>query len=458
MAIDTETLSRAQFAITIAFHILFPAFSIGLASFLAVFEGAWLKTKNPLYLVICKFWTKIFALTFGMGVVSGIVMEFQLGTNWSGYSHAVGAVLGPLFTYEVMTAFFIEAGFLGVMILGWDRVGSKLHFTATVLVVIGVTLSAFWINSANSWMQTPAGAHLDSGLFIVDSWLDVILNPSAFVRFSHMLIAAYVCTAFAIASVCAHYLINKIHVNFAKCCFNFSLLALIILMPLQIYLGDESGIIVHEHQPIKTAAIEGVWKTEKGAPLLLFAWPDQANQKNLFTLSIPKLASLINTHELDGELTGLSTVALADQPNVPLVFWAFRVMVGLGLLMLLTAIVYVALRWRGIAHNQSWYLFWVRAMAPAGFIAMIAGWVTAEAGRQPWVVYNALRTIDAASNVPLHNVVASFVLILLVYGILFGIFYFKYFFFTLNKGPADLTSISPPFVYMDVSNPKQEKQ
>lgn len=447
----TLLLSRIQFGTTIAFHILFPAFSIGLITFIAIMEGIWLSTKNPLYLSISKFWTKIFALTFGMGVVSGIVMEFQLGTNWSGYTNAVGPVLGPLFTYEVLTAFFIEAGFLGIMIFGWDRVSHFLHYLSTLLVVIGVTLSAFWINSANSWMQTPSGAHLVEGKFVVDSWMSVIFNPSVLLRFSHMMLAAYLSTAFVIAAISAHYLIKSLYNQFAKKCFSFALVAITILIPMQIYLGDRSGLLILEHQPIKTAAIEANWESQRGAPLLLFAIPNQKEEKNSFEIGIPKLGSFINTHDWNGELPGLKSVSSENRPNVFLVFWSFRVMVFLGFAMLFVGIIHLLLRVRSKLYNTVWFLRLCRLSAPIGFIALITGWITTEVGRQPWVVHGLIRTADAVSPIPLRNVIISLILILIVYGIIFGIFYFMYLFKTIRKGPVidELEFEDHPFGYLE---------
>jgi cytochrome d ubiquinol oxidase subunit I len=443
-----ELLSRIQFAFTISFHILFPAFSIGLATFLAIMEGLWLKTKNPIYYQICRYWIKIFALTFGMGVVSGIVMEFQLGTNWAGFTRAVGPVLGGLFTYEVLTAFFIEAGFLGVMIFGWSKVGPKLHYLATLLVWFGVTLSAFWILAANSWMQTPAGAILENGRFVVQSWWHVIINHSIIVRYSHMMLAAYLCTAFVISSVSAYYLLKGRHVEFAKKCFSFSLLVIVITIPLQIWVGDEAGIKDHEYQPIKTAAIEANWKTQNGAPLLLFAIPDQAEQKNLFEIGIPHLASVINTHQWNGRLQGLDTVSKADQPFVPIVFYSFRIMVAAGLLMLLIGIIGLYLRYKKKLYTSNCFLRTNLYLAPLGFIAMITGWFTAETGRQPWVVHGLLRTADAVSKVHTRDVIISFVLLFIVYGIIFGVFYFRYLLQVIKAGPAEIDQHRMPFSYM----------
>lgn len=443
-----EMLSRIQFAFTISFHILFPAFSIGLATFLAIMEGAWLKTKKPVYYQICRYWIKVFALTFGMGVVSGIVMEFQLGTNWSGFTNAVGPVLGSLFTYEVLTAFFIEAGFLGVMIFGWNKVGPKLHYFSTLLVCFGVTLSAFWILSANSWMQTPAGAIYTHNHFVVHSWYNVIFNPSVVPRFIHMLLAAYLCTAFVIAGISAYYLAHKRHLRFAKKCFSFATLAIIVLIPIQIYFGDEAGLIDHKYQPIKTAAMEANWKTQKGAPLVLFAYPDQKQQKNLYSIEIPHLASVINTHQWNGTLQGLDTVSKADQPFVPIVFFSFRIMVGLGFLMLFVGLYALYLRFRKRLYDKQWFLKTMTWLSPVGFVALITGWFTAETGRQPWVVYGLLRTGDAVSPIHMRDVIVSFILLFVVYGIIFGVFYFRYLFRVIKKGPAEIEKERMPFSYM----------
>ncbi len=452
MHLSAELLARIQFAFTISFHILFPSFSIGLATFLAIMEGVWLKTKNPLYLSICKFWMKIFALTFGMGVVSGIVMEFQLGTNWSGFTQVVGPVLGSLFTYEVLTAFFIEAGFLGVMIFGWNKVGPKLHYCATLLVFFGVTLSAFWILSANSWMQTPSGAILKDGHFVVTSWWQVIFNPSVITRYIHMLLAAYITTILVIMAVSAFYLLKKQHILFAQKCLAFGSSVLIVLIIAQIMVGDDAGIIDHEYQPIKTAAMEGNWETQKGAPLILFAYPDDSESKNLWVVSIPHLASVINTHQWNGVLQGLDSVPKSDRPFVPIVFYSFRVMVGLGFLILALAIWALFLRLRKRLYDTPWFLKTCVAVGPAGFIALIAGWFTAETGRQPWVVYNVLRTSDAVSDVLMKNVLISLVLIIVVYGIIFGFFYFRYFGKIIHHGPENLEDMKMPFAYLHMED------
>ena len=353
-----ELLSRIQFGFSIGFHILFPTLNLGLAIFLVIMEGRWLKTKEPIYLEICKFWTKIFALTFGMGVVSGIVLAYQIGTNFGPFITQFGNVLGALFAYETLTAFFLEAGFLGVMLFGWQRVPKSLHFTATLLVTIGTTISAFWIMSANSWMQTPSGYQLIDGKYVVDSWSAVVFNPSFIPRFAHMLLASYVSTCFVVMAVASYYFVKKKNSLLAKKCLSFALWAALLVIPLQIFMGDMVGVNVYKYQPLKTAAMEGVWETQKGAPLLLFAWPSQEKQKNEYTVSIPKLASLINTHQLDGEMLGLKSFAPAEQPRVIPVFFSFRIMVGIGLLMLLTAVVGLFLRFRGHLYTSKWFHRW----------------------------------------------------------------------------------------------------
>jgi len=446
--LTTLLLSRIQFALTISMHILFPAFSIGLATFLAIMEGMWLLTKKSVYLSICKFWIKVFALTFGMGVVSGIVMEFQLGTNWSLMTKEIGDVLGALFTYEVLTAFFIEAGFLGVMIFGWNRVGPKLHYFSTLLVTLGVSLSAFWILSANSWMQTPTGVSFNHGHFLVQNWMQVIFNPSVFPRFIHMLLAAYISTLFAIAGISAFYLLHQRHHDMARICLSFAMWALIILVPLQIFIGDTVGLIIHQFQPLKTAAMEAVWHTQAGAPLVLVAWPDMAQENNLYALTIPHLASVLNTHQWNGVLTGLATVSPKDQPYVPFVFFSFRLMVGLGVLMLLLVFLGLILRIRKRLYDTRWFLRLCQYFAPAGFFALWAGWITAETGRQPWVVYNYLRTSDAVSPISVTHVMISFVLIIIVYGLIFGVFYFRYLGKILKHGPDDTSAQAMPFSYL----------
>lgn len=430
-------LSRIQFGFSIGFHIIFPTLNLGLAVFLVLMEAMWLKSRKGVYLEICKLFTKIFALTFGMGVVSGIVLAYQIGTNFGPFISRFGNVLGALFAYETMTAFFLEAGFLGVMLFGWKRVPPKLHFIATLLVTIGTTISAFWILSANSWMQTPSGYQLIDGKYVVDSWWAVVLNPSFIPRFIHMLISSYITTSFVIMGVASYYLLRGQFIPLAKKCLSFGLWAALILVPFQIFMGDVVGIKVHEYQPLKTAAIEGLWHTQKGAPLLLFAWPSQSLQKNEAEIAIPKLASLINTHNLNGELQGLTSVAPNEQPRVAPVFFSFRIMVGIGLLMLFTALCGVFLRVRGDLYKTAWFHRWCLLIVPFGFVASIAGWLTAELGRQPWVVYNLMKTHDAVSNIGVEEVIISLTLLVLAYGVVFG-FYLYYLLKLIKQGPQPL--------------------
>ncbi len=450
-------LSRIQFGITIGFHILYPTLNIGLAVFISVMEGLWLKTRNPVYLNICKFWIKIFALTFGMGVVSGIVMAYELGTNFGNLIMAAGSVLGPLFGYEVLSAFFLEAGFLGIMLFGWNRVGPKLHYAATLLVTIGTLISAFWIMSANSWMQTPAGYSLINNKFKVLSWWDVIFNPSFLHRFTHMVMASLVTSSFVVAGISAWYLLKERHLNLAKPCFSFVLMAVVFLTPLQILIGDMVGLIVHEHQPLKTAAMEGNWDTQPGAPLILFAVPDVKQEKNLYTLAIPKGASLINTHSLNGVLQGLKSVPPADRPVVLPVFYGFRVMVGIGLLLFAIALWGLYLRLRHRLYDSKAFLRTCILVSPFGFFATICGWITAESGRQPWAIYNLMRTTDAASNVPAGQVATSLTLLSIIY-LFILVFYLYYLFKIIRKGPKDLDEAPTTAAYLVSPMTKPDKR
>jgi cytochrome bd ubiquinol oxidase subunit I len=428
-------LSRIQFGVSIGFHIIFPTLNLGLAVFLVLMELSWLRTKNPVYLSICKFWTKIFALTFGMGVVSGIVLAYQIGTNFGPFIAKFGNVLGALFAYETLTAFFLEAGFLGVMLFGWKKFPPLIHFMATLLVTIGTTVSAFWILSANSWMQTPSGYELLNGEFVVQSWFDVVFNPSFIPRYLHMLLASYITCCFVVAAVSSYYLIKKQHLEFAKICLSSVMWASLVLVPAQILVGDIVGLIVHEHQPIKTAAIEGNWQTQRGAPLVLFAWPNAVQEKNDFVISIPKVASFINTHDWNGELTGLTSVPPEDRPNVASVFFTFRIMVGIAFLLLATAILALVLRFTNKLYTLKAFHYWCYGLGITGFIASIAGWLTAESGRQPWVVYNLMRTHDAVSALGMEEVIISMTLLLITYVIIFG-FYLNFIFKTISKGPS----------------------
>ena len=450
--LTTLFLSRLQFAFTMSMHIIFPAFSIGLISFLVFMEGAWLKTKNPVYYQIIRFWTKIFALTFGMGVVSGIVMEFQLGTNWAEFSKQIGSVLGPLFIYEVMSAFFVEAGFIGILIFGWNKVHPKVHYTATIMVALGTLVSAYWILSANSWMQNPIAYTLVNGKYAATDWFAIIFNPYNFPRYLHMVLAAWLSTAFVIISISSYYLFRDQHIDLAKKCLRFAVIAAVILAPAQIFLGDIVGVNVYKKQPIKTAAIEGLWNTEKGAPTLVFAIPSNDQQKNLWEFGrIPHGSAILNTHTYNGKLIGLNTVSPEEQPEVWMVFFSFRIMVGMGFLMLGYSVLSTWMLWKKKLFDCKPLLYLSQFLAPVGFIALFTGWITAEIGRQPWAIYGLIRTADAVSKVSMHDVMVGFALIIVVYFIIFGVFYFYFLDKTIKKGPADLASVQP-FSFLGASS------
>lgn len=427
-------LSRIQFGFVISFHIIFPAFTIGLASWLAFLAGMYLKTRRTLWRELYLFWLKIFAVSFALGVVSGIVMSFQFGTNWAELSTRAGNVIGPLLAYEVLTAFFLEATFLGVMLFGWRRISPRMHFFATCMVALGTLVSTFWIISANSWMQTPAGHEIIDGVYHVRSWWEVIFNPSFPVRLVHMVLAAYITTCFVIGGVSAAYLLRKQHREGALAMLKLSIAFAAITVPLQIFVGDLHGLLVHKHQPVKLAAIEAIWETERGAPLLLFAWPDEENERNRFELGVPKLGSLIITHDANGEIAGLKEVPHAERPPVKPVFFAFRVMVGVGVLMLLLVVASV-IQWRrgALADSPRLWRAW-RAMTLAGFIAVLAGWYTTEIGRQPYVIHGLMRTEEALSAIDAGSVAASLIVFVIVYLFVFiaGTYYLLR---LLRKGP-----------------------
>ncbi|WP_338112734.1 cytochrome ubiquinol oxidase subunit I [Zooshikella ganghwensis] len=423
MEMDGALLSRIQFAWTVSFHILFPTITIGLASYLAIMEGLWLKTRNPVYRAQLLFWIKPFAVTFGMGVVSGIVLSYEFGTNFSEFSQATSTVLGPLLTYEVLTAFFLEAGFLGIMLFGWNRVSERMHFVATVIVAIGTIISAFWILAANSWMQTPAGAVLDKqGVFQVVSWMEVIFNPSFPYRLVHMLLASFLTVSFLIAGVSAWHIRKDRQNPVAQKGLSVALWAALVLAPLQAWVGDLHGLNVLEHQPIKVAAMEGIWETEQGAGLRLFAVPDQEQETNHFEVKIPYLASLILTHDAQGTLQGLKSVPADERPPVAVVFYSFRIMVGIGMLMLLAAVVGAWLRWRGNLYSANWFHKGLQWMIPAGLVATLAGWYVVEVGRQPWLVHGFLRTNDMVSAHPEQRVLFTLILFVIVYSLLFAVY------------------------------------
>jgi len=413
-------LARIQFAFTISFHIIFPSFTIGLASYLVVLEALWLQRKEAVYLELYKYWSKIFALTFGMGVVSGIVMSYQFGTNWGPFADKTGPVLGPLLGYEVLSAFFLEAGFLGIMLFGMNRVGPALHFIATLMVGFGTLFSAFWILSANSWMQTPAGYAVENGQFVPASWLDIIFNPSFPYRFVHMVLAAYLTTAFVVGGVAAFHLLKDKANAGARIMLSMSMWMAALVAPLQLLAGDQHGLNTLEHQPAKIAAMEGHWETRTRAPLILFGWPDMQAEETRYQIAIPELGSLILTHDIDGEVKGLKEWPAEDRPNATIVFWTFRIMVGIGVLMILIGMVSLVLRWRGTLYDHAWFHRAVVFMGPMGFVAVLAGWVTTEVGRQPYVVYGLMRLHEAVSPVDAPAVAWSLAAFAVVYSFVFG--------------------------------------
>ncbi|MEL7690882.1 cytochrome ubiquinol oxidase subunit I [Citromicrobium bathyomarinum] len=420
---DAILLARIQFAFTVSFHFIFPAFSIGLASYLAVLEGLWLKTGKPVYMDLFKYWLKIFAIAFAMGVVSGIVMSYQFGTNWAVFSDVAGPVIGPLMAYEVLTAFFLEAGFLGVMLFGMNRVGRKLHFAATLMVAVGTFISAFWILSVNSWMQTPVGYEIGAnGQYLPgDSWVTIIFNPSFPYRLVHTVLAAYLTTAFVVGGVGAWHLLKDRTNQHARKMFSMAMWMAALVVPVQIFAGDAHGLNTLEHQPQKVMAMEGHYQSHPdGAPLILFGIPDSKEREVKYAVEIPKASSLILKHDLNAPLDGLDTIPLDEQPPVGIVFWSFRIMVGLGFAMLGVGLWSLIARWRGKLYDWQWLHRAALVMGPAGFVAVIAGWITTEVGRQPYVIYNLLRTADAASPLDAPAVGASLIAFVLVYFAVFG--------------------------------------
>lgn len=423
---DGETallLARAQFAFTISFHFIFPAFTIGLASYLAVLEGLWLATGKARYLTLFRYWLRIFAIVFAMGVVSGIVMSYQFGTNWSVFSDRAGPIVGPLMAYEVLTAFFLEAGFLGVMLFGLERVGKTLHFAATCLVALGTALSAFWILSANSWMQTPRGwTTNEAGQFVpAGSWLDIIFNPSFPYRLVHTVLAAYLTTALVVGAVGAWHLLNGRDNKAVRTSFSMAMWMAALVAPIQIVAGDLHGLNTLEHQPAKVLAMEGDYEpSPSGAPLILLGIPDDEGERVRGAIEVPGLGSLILKHDMRAPLPGLKDFPKADRPPAEIVFWSFRVMVGLGFLMFALGLWSLLARVRKRLYDWPWLHRLAVAMGPAGFVAVIAGWVTTEVGRQPWVIYGLLRTKDAVSPVAAPAVTGSLIAFVLVYFAVFG--------------------------------------
>jgi cytochrome bd ubiquinol oxidase subunit I len=440
---DPVLLSRIQFAFAISFHILFPSFTIGLAAYIAVLETLWWRTNREIYMRLSQFWIKIFAVSFGMGVVSGIVMSFQFGTNWSRFSDVTGNILGPLLSYEVVTAFFLEATFLGILLFGRSRVPRPLHVASAYMVSLGTLISTFWILSANSWMHTPTGFELQDGRFFVLDWWEVVFNPSFPYRLTHMVTATFLTTAFVVCAVSAWYLLKDRFHEHARLGLTMGMGLIALLAPLQILLGDLHGLNTLEHQPVKVAAMEGHWETARGQPAILFAIPDEANERNRLEIGIPKLASLILTHEWEGELRGLREWAPEDRPPVAPVFYAFRIMVLIGFLMFAVGMISLYLRYRGRLYDTRWFLKLCVGCLPIGFIAILAGWFTTEIGRQPWLVYEIMRTVDGVSpTVTGGEVFTSLMVFIVAYSIVFGAGTY-YLVRLVQKGPEHPTTGHP---------------
>ncbi len=416
-------LARFQFAFTISAHIIFPAFSIGLASFLAVLNGLWLWHRDEVYLRLFDYWKTIFAVVFGMGVVSGIVMSYQFGTNWSVFSDKTGPVLGPLMGYEVLSAFFLEAGFLGIMLFGRERVGDRLHMAATTIVAIGTLMSAFWILSVNSWMHTPQGYSINEvGQFVPEDWWAIIFNPSFPYRLVHMVLAAYLTTAFVVGAVGAWHLLRSRNSRAAAVMFSMAMWMAFVVTPIQIVAGDMHGVNTLEHQPAKIAAMEGHFESypQGRAPLILFGLPDDEAGKTRYKVEIPLLGSLILTHSLDTPIKGLDAFPVDERPKSALIFWTFRIMVAIGFAMLAIGFWSAWARWKGRLYDALWLHRAVVAMGPSGFLAVLCGWITTEVGRQPYTVYGLLRTGESASPLQADAVSASLMAFIVVYFLVFG--------------------------------------
>ncbi|MFC7367954.1 cytochrome ubiquinol oxidase subunit I [Vreelandella zhaodongensis] len=451
MELDPLLLSRLQFAFVVSFHAIFPVFTIGLASYIALLHGLFYKTENPAWDRLALFWTKVFAVVFGMGVVSGIVMSFQFGTNWSNFAYATSNFLGPVLSYEVVTAFFLEAAFLGVLLFGRNKVPEGVHLFAAIMVAVGTFISSFWILSANSWMQTPAGFEVIDGRFHITSWMAALFNPSFWYRFVHMGMASFLTGGFVVAGVSAWFLLRNRDVEANKKALSMCLWLLLVLAPAQAVVGDFHGLNTLEHQPTKVAAMEGNWETQSSVPLLLFALPDQEAQTNRFEIGIPHLASLILTHSLDGEVPGLNAVPAEEQPPVIVVFWAFRVMVGIGLLMIAVSLVGLLLRRHERIYHNTLFLKTLTIMIGAPFLAVLAGWIVTESGRAPWLVYGVMTHAEGLTP-SLTGGMALFTLIgyIAVYSVVFltGIYY-------LSRVVRNGMKESPAEVEGEVGRPKR---
>jgi len=434
MDLDPVLLARLQFAFTITFHIIFPSFTIGLSAYIATVGVLWLRTGEERYERLMRFWTKIFAVSFAMGVVSGLVLSYQFGTNWSRFSVVTGNVIGPAIGYEVLTAFFLEATFLGVLLFGFGRVPPWLSVLAAAVIAAGTAMSAFWIISANSWMHTPTGHEVRDGIAYPVDWLAIIFNPSFPYRLAHMVTAAYLTTAFVVLAVGARYLLAGKHEEHGRTMVLMAVGMIAVLAPLQLFFGDQHGLNTLQHQPIKVAAMEAHWDGSKPGDFHIFAWPDEKNEVNRFEISIPRGASLILTHDPNGLFPGLKSVPASERPPVKPVFFAFRIMLAIGFTMIGVGIVGLFLWWRGTLFTARWFLWPASQAWWIGFVAVICGWIVTETGRQPWIAYGILRTADAISPISASSVAVTLALFVLVYGIVFamGIYYINR---LIAKGP-----------------------
>ncbi|HZK80423.1 MAG TPA: cytochrome ubiquinol oxidase subunit I [Humisphaera sp.] len=444
MDLDPVLLSRLQFVWVVAWHILMPAFTVGLASYIALLEGLHFATGREIYFRISTFWIKIFSVAFGVGVVSGVIMPFQFGTNWSRYADDTANVIAPLFAYEGITAFFLESAFLGVLLFGRKLVPRWAHFVAALMVALGTLFSTFWILAANSWMQTPAGYEIIDGRFFPTDWLAIIFSPSFPYRLAHTVVGFYATTGFVVLGVAAYLIRRRDFIAEGRVMLSMTLWLVSVLVPLQIFLGDQHGLNTLEYQPAKLAAIEAHWDTARRIPLILFAIPDQKNATNHFVIEVPLLGSLILAHSLDGEIKGLKDFPAQDRAPVIVPFFAFRIMVGIGLLMLGFVAAGGWLRFKGKLFDSPWFLYACLGMAPLGFVAVLAGWTTTEVGRQPWTVYGLLRTADSVSpSLTGADVLISLLGYMAVYLIIFpaGIFVMAR---LVRKGPAAADASAPP--------------
>ena len=439
MQLDPAILARTQFAFTVSFHIIFPTMSIGLAGFLAIVEGLWLKTKDEVYLRIYRFWLSIFAMGFGIGVVTGIVLSFEFGLGFARFAQLAGPAIGPMIALEVLTSFFLEAGFLGIMLFGMHRVGKKLHFLATCMVALGTLLSASWILSANSWMQTPDGVQVKDGRLVVIDWWHVVHNPSWLYRLPHMIAAAYLTASFLVAGVGAYYLLKGRHLPFARKSILLGTTMASILIAGQVFLGDILYGTMLKHQPSKMQAAEGFWEKQSPSPAPYY-WvivPDQKQQRNRFALGIPYLGSIWLTHSLHGRVEGLKNTPLDLQPRMAMVFYGFRVMYGIAILMFGVACAGLWLRWKRRLFTTPWFLKVLVAMTPSGILATLGGWYLAETGRQPWVIFGLLRTADAVSPVPAKTLLFT----LIAFACLYALFMTAFLIFVrriIQRGPEEV--------------------